>query len=346
MLVAVVLLGAGGLWLIGRHRLRDPWWRFVLFGLLVAVVPGALTRNEFSQLRLIAFPVFFLLFTIPALGWLLTETRLVQGRLEPRKRFIFTAAVILIVGQGLYFQWLYHRRAPEWWYVFDARFSRKVLAPALATGSKPIYLFDPPSKSGYIQAVWHGALARVEPERFVRLQANSAVPPGGVAISTEEVCHNCRLIARSINYIVYAVLPVADLPAEPKGPLNDFRAVMVPRNVPLRFSPGQKSVIDLLVRNTSANEWPSVGETDGRYAVKVKVRWRQDSGSASEDGNFGKNLPYDMEPGDTAGVLLEVTAPTTPGRYLLEIDLFQEGVGWFADHGSESVRVEVQITAD
>lgn len=342
MLAAVVLLGLSGLCLILRHRWRDPWWRFVLYGLLVAVVPGALTRNEFSQLRLIAFPVFFLVLTIPALVWLLAETRRIHARPEP-KRLIFAVVVTLMVSQGLYFQWLYHRRAPEWWYVFDARFPRKVLAPALATDSNPIYLFDALYKSGYIQALWHGVLAGVGTDRLVRLEPGRAVPPGGVAISTEEVCQNCRLIARSLNYIVYAVPPFTNVPTEPKRALDNFRASIVARNVPRTFSPGQPGVIDLLVINISGNEWPCVGEPDGRYAVQVRARWRPESGSISEEGNFAKNLPYDMEPGDTVGLHLEITAPATPGEHVLEIDLFQEGVGWFAEHGSESVRVNAQI---
>jgi hypothetical protein len=46
------------------------------------------------------------------------------------KRLLFAGAVMLIAIQGLYFQWHYHRSAPGLCYVFDARFPRKVLAPA------------------------------------------------------------------------------------------------------------------------------------------------------------------------------------------------------------------------
>jgi hypothetical protein len=39
-------------------------------------------------------------------------------------------------------------------------------------------------------------------------------------------------------------------------------------------------------------------------------------------------------------------APDSPGEYALEIDLIQEGVGRFADHGSEPLRLEVRITSE
>lgn len=343
MLAAIVLLGLAGLCLVLRYHWRDPWWRFVLYALLVSVVPAALTRNEFSQLRLIAFPVFFLVLTIPALSWL-APRRGSDDEHAAFKRFLFAAAVMTIVGQGVCFQSLYHRSAPGFWYVFDARFPRKVLAPALATHSKPLYLVDGPGKSGYIQALWYGVLSRVEPERFVRLQPGTPVPPSAVTISTEEACDNCRLIARSLNYIVYAVPPYSELvTAAPKGPLDVFRASIVSRNAPSTFKPGEKVMIEFLVKNVSSVEWPAVGETDGRYAVKLGARWRDSPGSVVSEEGHAKNLPCDVEPGDTVGLLLEITAPTRPGDYSFEVDLFQEGGGWFADRGSPPLRASVRI---
>jgi hypothetical protein len=345
MLAVIVLLGLAGLFLVLRHHRRDPWWRFVLYGLVVAFVPAALTRDAFSQLRLIAFPVFFLVLTIPAMSWLLATTRSDHDRL-PLRPLIFSAPLLMIAGQGIYFQWLYHRSAPDFWYVFEARFPRKVLAPALATKSKPIYLFDAPGKSGYIQALWHGVVGRVEPQQLIRLQPGEPVPQGGVAISTEEDCSSCQLLARSLNYIVYAVPPYPELVTEPKRALDVFRASIVGGKVPATVNPEQKIGIELLVKNISAAEWPAVGETDGRYAVKLAARWRSKNGSMIGENSFTKNLTHDAEPGDTIGLLLEVTAPSEAGEYWLEVDLMQEGVGWFADHGSEPLRLELRVLAN
>ena len=79
-------------------------------------------------------------------------------------------SVALLLAQGAHFQWRFHARPPERWYVFDARFPSKVLAPALeAARGRTVYLEDLPGRSGYIQALWHGTLRGVEPARFVRL---------------------------------------------------------------------------------------------------------------------------------------------------------------------------------
>ena len=41
-------------------RWRDPWWRFVLYGLAVSIVPGAITDWPFHELRLMGYAVFLL----------------------------------------------------------------------------------------------------------------------------------------------------------------------------------------------------------------------------------------------------------------------------------------------
>jgi hypothetical protein len=343
LLVSTVLLGLTGLFLVGRQHWREPWWRLVLYGLFVSVIPAALTVNEFAQLRLIAFPMFFVVLTIPAMEWLFPGPTGKSDR-PLLKRLVFAGAMTAVIIQGGYFQWLYHRSTPDLWYVFESRFPRKVLVPALATGSRQLHLLDGPGKSGYIQALWHGVLARVEPERFVRLDPGAPVPPGAVVISTEDECDHCTLIARSLNFIVYAVPPSRASASGPKEPLAEFRAAILSRNVSSSLRPDEKFTVGLLVRNISRVEWPAVGESEGRHAVKISVRWRDESGKELNELNRAKSLPYDVEPGDTVGLSIELTTPTGLGEYSLEFDLMQEGIGWFADHGSEPSRSKVRVT--
>jgi 4-amino-4-deoxy-L-arabinose transferase-like glycosyltransferase len=338
LLAATVLLGIVGLVLVWRNHRRDAWWRFTLYALIVSVVPASLTRNEFPQLRLIAFPVFFLMLTVPAISWLLNA---VSRRHVTRA--ILAAAVVLTMVQGAYFQWLFHKTAPDLWYVFDARFPRKVLSVALATGSKPIYLFDEPGKSGYIQALWYGALQGLDPARLVRLPTGASPPPGAVVISTEEDCGDCRLIARSINYTVYAVAPREPNVAVAELHVNAFRALLTAESVRETLQAGDKTTLSLIVKNISDATWPAVGEPDGRYAVMLRNRWLSVDGTVLNDHDGQTRLPYDLEPGDTAGVSLEITAPKTQGEYLLELDVVQERVTWFSDKGSQPLRLRLRV---
>ncbi len=47
-------------------------------------------------------------------------------------------------------------------------------------------------------------------------------------------------------------------------------------------------------------------------------------------------------PGDRLTLEAYVPAPTR-GRYVMEFDLVAEGVCWFANHGSRTVRVPIEV---
>jgi hypothetical protein len=104
--------------------------------------------------------------------------------------------------------------------------------------------------------------------------------------------------------------------------------------------------VEVLVKNTSSVEWPAVGGFDGQYAVKLAARWGQKAQERAADAPYSKRLPFDVEPRDTVGLALEIAAPAEPGDYTLEIGLMQDGVGWFADHGSAPWTSNVRVTRD
>jgi acyl carrier protein len=54
-------------------------------------------------------------------------------------------------------------------------------------------------------------------------------------------------------------------------------------------------------------------------------------------------LPAELAPGASARLELRVTAPSEPGRVVLELDLVEEGVTWFRQMGSKPLRFEVMV---
>ena len=361
LLAATVVLAIAGAVLVLRNHRREPWWQFILYALLISVIPASLTRTEFPQLRLIAFPVFFLVLTIPAIVRLLNPAEApgstassnsgTAGRQSVFRRSlsrgILAVAVVLLLVQGTHFQLRYHRAAPDLWYVYDARFPRKVLAVALASGRNPIYLVDPPGKSGYIQALWYGVLQGLDPARLVRLPNGASPPPSAIIISSAEDCANCRVLARSINYTVYTVPPFAAQVTSAELPANAFRAFLIAEHPPVTLNPGERTRLSVIVKNISEGTWPAVGQDDGRYDVRLRHRWRALDGTqlkSADDFSAGSvRLPYDLEPGDTAGVSMEIAAPLTSGEFVLEIDVVQEQVSWFSDRGSQPLRLPLKV---
>src|SRR5207245_8344314 len=55
------------------------------------------------------------------------------------------------------------------------------------------------------------------------------------------------------------------------------------------------------------------------------------------------SLPRALPPGEEASVQLKVTPPPVAGPYELQIDMVEEGITWFANHGSQPATVPVKV---
>ena len=195
LLVVTTALAGGGLVLFFTQQLwRSPWWRFVVYGLLIAPIPAALTIDRFHTLRLIALPVFLLLLTAPALAWLL-ERSLVR-------RIVLAAAVAGTLLQGGLFQWQFHMATGERWHSFDA-FYPEVFAAAIARPQRPIYLMDATGAPGYIHAYWYGLFHGLKKSDFVRIAKEERPPAGALVISCELPCQECDVILKLASFRAY-----------------------------------------------------------------------------------------------------------------------------------------------
>jgi hypothetical protein len=200
-----------------RHR-RDPWWRFVLYGLAVSIVPGAITYEPFHALRLLAFPVFLSLLTVPALEWLLTpdeQKQEVRGETQaslsgfPRsvRLGILIFLLSLTTVEAIRFQIIFRREGPKRGIFFDAPY-KEVYDAAVAQPSRPIYLIDGYFGPASMHAFWCATVEGRPRSEFVYLgdAAKHPSPPiGGVVISsdTDKNCQKCQIIKRSGVYLLY-----------------------------------------------------------------------------------------------------------------------------------------------
>jgi hypothetical protein len=198
ILAPSLLLALAGVVYVIRHYRKESWWRFMLYALVVAPIPASLTTTAFPQIRLIALPVLLHVFLVPAIFWL-TETR---DRGSSRQ-LTLVALMLIMLTQGVIYRVQFRKAGPERWYIFDEQFPREVLPTALAQNKWPIYFHDPPTKSGYAELYWYGALRGLPADKFVRLSGDEKAPKDAVVISTAEECTNCQLLLKSINYIVY-----------------------------------------------------------------------------------------------------------------------------------------------
>lgn len=195
LLFATAALAYGGLIVFFTQRLwRDPWWRFVVYGLLVAPIPTALTIDRFHTLRLIALPMFLLLLTAPAVSWLL-ERSLVR-------RVVLATVIVSTLLQGALFQWQFHAAAGQRWHSFDT-FYPEVFTAAIARPQRPIYLMDAHGAPGYIHAYWYGLFRGLKKSDFVRIAKEEHPPAGALVISCELPCQECDMILERASFRAY-----------------------------------------------------------------------------------------------------------------------------------------------
>jgi hypothetical protein len=325
-----------GLVLIWRRHRRDPWWRFVLYACAASLVPASLTNGHFHMLRLVAVPVLLLLLAVPGIGWLVEKG-------GTRARSVLLAVILgLTLAQAALFQFRYNQSATNARrvHLFDGEYREKIFRPALASQASPIYIADALWIPGYIQAYWYGTLEGIDLQRFVRLPPADAPPVGAVVIGTEENCPGCEVLAAANPYTLYIAhehRPRAPLPPEA------LRAEITLVSGPTKVRANRPAVFFIKVTNLSPTAWPARERGGGNYQVALGNHWLEANGNmAVHDDGRGAVL-RDLLPGGTAEFSLTVNAPKNPGDYILEFDMLQEGVSWFALTGSRALRLPVRV---
>jgi hypothetical protein len=227
---ATFILVLIGLVIVLARLRRDPWWRFVLYGLAAAIVPGAISVEPFHGMRLMAYPVFLLLLTVPALEWLLAQdkrkTELVPAPsgevatpswerfrlsvaegLPPRAARLWILCFLLAFTavEAYRFQIVFRRDGPNRAFDFDVSYKTAYDA-AIRQPARPIYLEDGKWGPAYIHALWYATVEKRPRSEFVHLEPGAKAPAGKIVISSAEGCQHCETITVAGVYHVYKSL--------------------------------------------------------------------------------------------------------------------------------------------
>jgi SAM-dependent methyltransferase len=110
----------------------------------------------------------------------------------------------------------------------------------------------------------------------------------------------------------------------------------------LELEPGSSITLDVAITNTSPAAWDS----HEFGVIRLGNHWRDASGERMLDRDDGRSsLPGVVKPRETVRVALTITAPVEVDHYQCELDLAHEGVLWFHDKGSPTVRFAVSVGA-
>jgi hypothetical protein len=125
---------------------------------------------------------------------------------------------------------------------------------------------------------------------------------------------------------------------------EDYRAAITTDSPIATLRTGERATIHLRVRNLGHEVWPSHGDAQGMFQVNIGDRWLDSTGShVVNDLDVRSALPADLDPGKEVELSLNVRAPQQPGDYILEIDMIHEGVTFFYEKGSSTLRMRVHV---
>lgn len=110
----------------------------------------------------------------------------------------------------------------------------------------------------------------------------------------------------------------------------------------LRCAPDAAISVEVDVRNAGNTLWLHAPKAQGGH-VAVGAHLLDAAGRQIELDFLRAPLPRDVPPGDSVRVAAALQAPPTPGRYVIELDMVDEGIAWFGSRGSATRRVVLDV---
>jgi hypothetical protein len=105
----------------------------------------------------------------------------------------------------------------------------------------------------------------------------------------------------------------------------------------------QQRNVTFWVRNPGTSAWTSItADPKHKYAVNFAYQW-VDAAGVEQGFHNRSQIQGEAAPGQIARVDMTITAPATPGNYILEIDAVQEWVAFFRHRGHPTYRVPIVV---
>ena len=184
-----VALAIAGIVVVLLRRRADPWWRFILFAVLISPVASSATIETLG-----ARPMALLALALPLLAIPALET--IAALPAPRARMVFAALLLVLAVETVHWQTVYWRNGPKRVTpaLFDAS-SRAVIDAALRESPR-VYAFRE-DHVAYIQMLLDGALDGKSKSSTVALDWGQRPPAGARMLLFGVGCPQCPLVRSS-----------------------------------------------------------------------------------------------------------------------------------------------------
>ena len=127
-------------------------------------------------------------------------------------------------------------------------------------------------------------------------------------------------------------------------PLTVFQQEITAPSPPQKMKAGEKSAMEVIVKNTGSEAWQNKGSDDkGTNMVALGFLWYNSAGEKVNQEQGVSLLPNVLKPGESVPFKVTVQAPSQPGDYTLYFSMFQHNVAWFNHKGAAPLAVNVKV---
>jgi hypothetical protein len=75
----------------------------------------------------------------------------------------------------------------------------------------------------------------------------------------------------------------------------------------------------------------------------ISYRWLDKQGTIIRSDGIRTPFKKQIAPDEKGQAELKISAPESPGKYILAIDIVQEGKTWYSDAGNPSLQIKMNI---
>lgn len=119
-----------------------------------------------------------------------------------------------------------------------------------------------------------------------------------------------------------------------------FNADITIANIENVYKPEEKVDILIKIKNISSITWHA---NLIKNPINIGNHWLDKDGKILINDQARAGIPKNMEPNSETHIKLPVVMPKMIGDYILEIDLLQENITWFASKGSKTARMNIVV---
>ena len=188
-----VLLALAGVVIVLARRRGDPWYRFLLYALLVSPIAASLTIGATQSLRLIVLPLVLPLLALPALE--------AVGALPQRPRAVLVLVLAAaFVVEAVHWQVVFQDSGPKRQEEFEAQLE-PVLSAAFAHGGTVYASRD--NHPQYIDSLFFGAVDGRPRSSIVILDSGVKPPHGALVVGWTGECPACTAVSTDGPFEAY-----------------------------------------------------------------------------------------------------------------------------------------------